>query len=69
MTEDKIKEVIREVFLQSNITEENKLFFRNSMITVLGEKFQTSVQNDENLFGRLVDEVIEQKMNNVGKKR
>lgn len=67
--EESIKNIIKEFFQEANITEENKDFFRNSIITVLAERFQTRTQNDENLFGRIVDEFIEEKMNSVAKKR
>ena len=69
MMEESIKNIIKEFFQEANITEKKKDFFRNSIITFLAERFQTRIQNDENLFGRIVDEFIEEKMNSVAKKR
>ena len=48
MMEESIKNIIKEFFQEINITEENKDFFRNSIITFLAERFQTRIQNDEN---------------------
>ena len=69
MMEENIKNIIKEFFQEAHIREKTKDFFRNSIITFLAERFQTRIPNDENLFGRIVDEFIEEKMNSVAKKR
>ncbi len=55
--------------LKKAINENNKQFYRGSIITILGQKFSYRAEYDESLFGKLVDEAIEEKISNVDERK
>lgn len=65
MTIEKLKQEINEIMQSLKITEDNKYFFREHIITVLGEKYCTRATNGEELFGQFVDEAIAERINGV----
>ena len=65
---EEIKELIKELVSSLPINEDNKDFYREHVITVLGEKYSYRAEYDEQLFGSLVDEAINEKLNNVVRK-
>jgi len=62
MTKEALKEEIRNLIAEWKITPENKRGFRGQAIALLGMKYETRPQNDEEIFGEFVDEAIEEKL-------
>ncbi len=66
---ERIKEVINEVISPLTIDEQNKQFYRGAIIAILGEKFSYRAEYDESLFGKLVDEAIDEKIDSISQEK
>ena len=67
MTREVLIEEIRNMIKEWKITPENKEWFRAQAIAVLGEKYSYREEYDEGLFGKIVDEIIEEKLSKTEK--
>ncbi len=59
---NKLKQEMSDYLSMNNvvINEENREFVRGSLLVIFGEKYQTRPQNDEIVFGKIVDEVLDE---------